>query len=285
MFMLMSTSAFVTEQENGAYDWPFLSRQAWPRGYNQTIAKPDNLVCSFNDYLADFCARISHALPEKSINEVFMTDNSSSTISLAEECEVFINFIHEDAGYKNAFVFFTFDSDNQPQSPADVSETIVFPNLSYPHLSNGHRLSLGVFTAGTHIGFVIAANACWYDTEGKPSKLPYDYSLQDLNPKSNHDLRQHVVLLYGEEVSEVILGFEELPRTWGDNDFNDAVFSVKITTETALVTGAFIFIPEVNDRNINNSPLSDLILAISVIDSEIVEHDDPRLQKKPDKHD
>jgi hypothetical protein len=37
---------------------------------------------------------------------------------------------------------------------------------------------------------------------------------------------------------------------------------------------------DINATNINNLPLSDLILAISVIDSDIIEYDDPRLQEK-----
>jgi LruC domain-containing protein len=246
---LLSYSTVATEQENGSYVWQFLSGQPWPQGYDQNIGKPDNLVWSFDDYPAEFFARISNALPEQSINEAFMTDDAGSTISLTEEAEVFVTFIHEGAGYKNSFGFFTFDPENPPQSPADVRETIVFPNLSYPHMTNGHRLSLGVFPADTHIGFFIAANGFWYDTGVKPSQTPYYYSLQDLNPESDPELRQHMVLLYDDEVSEVILGFEDLPRTWGDNDFNDAVFSVKSTPETAIDTGNIIFIPEVNDSD------------------------------------
>jgi hypothetical protein len=37
---------------------------------------------------------------------------------------------------------------------------------------------------------------------------------------------------------------------------------------------------DINATDVNNFSLSDLILAISVIDSEIVKHDDPRLQEK-----
>jgi len=48
-----------------------------------------------------------------------------------------------------------------------------------------------------------------------------------------------------EEVSEVVLAFEDLPRTWGDNDFNDAVFAVKVTPESALA-----------DKPIEGSPSS-----------------------------
>lgn len=239
----------ATDTEKGQFVWTFLSGQPWPIGYEQNIGKPDDLVWSYNEYPADFFERINNALPESSINEAFLTDDSGSTISLTEEAEVFVTFIHEGAGYRNSFGYFTFDPNNPPQSADDVSEIIVFPNLSYPHLSNGHRLSLGVFPAGTHIGFFIAANGFWYDTGVKPNAVPYYYSLQNLNPEVDPSLRQHLVLLYDQEVSEVILGFEDLPRNWGDNDFNDAVFSIKTTPETAISTENLTIVPQANDSD------------------------------------
>ena len=251
LYLLLSvtTLAKATSTEGGEYQWTFLSGQSWPMGYQQNIGKPDNLVWHYNDYSDDFFARINNALPESSINEAFLTDDSGSTISLTEEAEVFVTFIHEGAGYKNSFGYFVFDPENPPQSAAEVNEIIVFPNLSYPHLSNGHRLSLGTFPADTHIGFFIAANGFWYDTGVKPTRVPYYYSLQNLNPEADPTLRQHLVLLYDEEVSEVILGFEDLPRTWGDNDFNDAVFSIKASPESAINSDDLVSVPQVNDSD------------------------------------
>jgi LruC domain-containing protein len=246
---ILSYSTLGTEQENGRYVWQFLSGQAWPEGYNQDIGKPDNMLWSASEYTNDFYARINNALPESELNEAFISDDEGSTIHLDETAEVFVTFIHEGAGYKNSFGFFTFDRDNPPQSSSEVSETIVFPNLSFPHMARGHRLSLGVFPAGTSIGFFIAANGFNYYSGVKSRKAPYYYSLQDLNPEVDPALRQHVVLLYDEEVSEVILGFEDLPRTWGDNDFNDAVFSIKSTPETAISQQALTKVPNVNDSD------------------------------------
>ncbi|WP_045857206.1 hypothetical protein [Teredinibacter purpureus] len=87
---------------------------------------------------------------------------------LQEEAEVLITFIHEGAGYKNSFGYFTVDPNNPSLSIWDISETIVCPNLSYPHFANGHRVSIGRFPAGTAVGFFLAANAFWYDTGVKP---------------------------------------------------------------------------------------------------------------------
>lgn len=246
---MMSSSAWSTEQVNGQYVWEFLSGQEWPNGYNQNIGKPDNLIWSRGEYTDDFFQRINNALPESELNEAFITDDAGSTIYLEETGEVFVTFIHEGAGYKNSFGYFTFDGNNPPESPEQVQEIIVFPNLSYPHMAKGHRISLGTHPAGTSIGFFIAANGFNYYTGVKSRKSPYYYSLQNLNPEQDPALRQHAVLLYDEEVSEVILGFEDLPRTWGDNDFNDAVFSIKSTPGTAISKNNLNIVPNVDDSD------------------------------------
>lgn len=252
--ILASTFGQATESNNGYYHWNFLSGQEWPIGYNRNIGKPNNLTWARNEYSEAFFQRIDNALPERELNEAFISDDDSSTIYLTEEAEVFVTFIHEGAGYKNSFGFFTFDRENPPTSPDQVRETIIFPNLSYPHMAKGHRISLGVFPADTSIGFFIAANGFNYYTGVKSWQSPYYYTLKDLNPESDPELRQHAVLLYDEEVSEVILGFEDLPRTWGDNDFNDAVFSVKSTPERAIDNANLIDVPSVNDSDADGVP-------------------------------
>jgi len=252
LFFCLSISSYpvhATNFQNGEYLWNFLSGQDWPNGYDQNTGKPDNLIYARDSYSADFFARISNALPESHVNEAFLTNDSGSNITLIEEGEVFVTFIHEGAGYKNSFGFFTFDKDAPPTSPSEVAETIIFPNLSYPHLTNGHRLSLGTFAAGTSIGFFIAADGFWYNTGVKNTAKPYYYSLKDLNPDPTSELKQHNVLLFDDEVDEVIIGFEDLPRSWGDNDFNDAVFSIKATPSTAIDTSHLTEIPQSNDSD------------------------------------
>lgn len=239
----------AVEVANGQYVWQFLTGENWPNGYNQSIGKPNDLVWSREEYSSDFFERINNALPEQELNEAFITDDQGSTITLNENAEVFVTFIHEGAGYRNSFGYFTFDMDNPPTDKSQVQEIIIFPNLSFPHMTNGHRLSLGEFPAGTSIGFFIAANGFWYDTGVKPFTVPYYYSLQDLNPETDPTLRQHTVLLFDDEVDEVIIGFEDLPRTWGDNDFNDAVFSVKTTPSTAISTEGLTPMPSINDSD------------------------------------
>jgi hypothetical protein len=74
-----------------------------------------------------------------------------------------------------------------------------------------------------------------------------------LNPESDPALRQHAVLLYDEEVAEII-GFEDLPKTWADNDFNYAVFSIKSTQETTIDKENLNKVPDVNDIDADGLP-------------------------------
>ena len=160
-----------------------------------------------------------------------------------------MTFIHEGAGYLNSFGFFTYDRANPPTNKNQIRETIVFPNLSYPHLTPGHRIKLGNFPAGTSIGFFLAANGFANSTGVKTKAVPYYYSLSGLNPESDPVLRQHNVLLRDPSTSQVVLGFEDLSRLTGDNDFNDAVFSIKVTPETALDVGTLNLIPAKQDAD------------------------------------
>lgn len=95
-----------------------------------------------------------------------------------------------------------------------------------------------LFKEGTTTGFFLMANA-WngsgvtgWDTPGDPNTF---YTLDFLNPENSADATlqstdgnsRHVAMMFGSDSSqEVIVGFEDLVRPGGDNDFNDAVFIV-----------------------------------------------------------
>lgn len=246
--LMLSAQATATETDENGYVWNFLSGHEWPGGYNRNTGKPYGMTWAYPEYNAEFFRRISNALPEAEINEAFIVDDDASNITLDEDAEVFITFIHEGAGYRNSLGFFTYDRENPPQTKEEIRETIVFPNLSYPHMTNGHRVSIGHFPAGTTIGFFLAANGFSYYDGVRAGHRPHYYSIQNLNPDPD-GLKQHNVLLYDDEFNEVILGFEDLPRSWGDNDFNDAVFSVKTTPETAIDTTPLTVMPASNDSD------------------------------------
>ena len=103
-----------------------------------------------------------------------------------------------------------------------------------------------IFSAGTSTGFLVMANA-WngrgirgLDQPGDPNVY---YSLDFLNPENSASATltspdsdaRHVAMMFATEASEeVIVGFEDLRRPWGDNDFNDAVFIVQTNPFSAI---------------------------------------------------
>ena len=109
LVLSFSGASMATDEVNGEYVWQFLSGQAWPGGYIRDLGKPENLIWARNEYSDDFFARINNALPERELNEAFITDDAGSSITLTEQAEVFVTFIHEGAGYRNAFGFFLFE--------------------------------------------------------------------------------------------------------------------------------------------------------------------------------
>ena len=251
LFIPILSLIFLTglTQVNSSYVWSFFTQQPWPTGYDQSTGTPDGIINVYSDYPTVFFDRIANALPESEVNELFLVDDQQANIHLEEEAEVFITFLHEGAGYKNSFGYFTFDNSNPPTSSAEVDETIVFANLSYPHMSAGDRVSLGTFAAGTSIGFFLAANGFSSSSGVKTYAVPYYYTLQSMNPEPTEILRRHTVLLYDSEVDEIILGIEDLNRQSGDNDFNDAVFSIAASPGTAISTETIIEIPSVDDSD------------------------------------
>ncbi|PCJ19410.1 MAG: hypothetical protein COB04_05815 [Gammaproteobacteria bacterium] len=236
-------------QVGSSYVWTFFTDQSWPTGYNQSTGTPDQITNVVGSYPSVFFDRINNALPESEVNELFLVDDSQSNIHLEEEAEVFITFLHEGAGYKNSFGYFTYDSEAPPTTTSEVNEIIVFANLSYPYMAAGDRVSIGTFPAGTSIGFFLAANGFTTSTGVKTYSVPYYYTLQILNPEPTEILRRHTVLLYDDEVEEVVLGIEDLNRQSGDNDFNDAVFSIAANPSSAITTSSIIDIPSVDDSD------------------------------------
>jgi len=72
---------------------------------------------------------------------------------------------------------------------------------------------LGLFPAGTTIGWFVVANG--YDTVSRTVKDTKwtVYSMPDLNPEASAALRQHAVLLQDPVRERLLLGFEEFAAT------------------------------------------------------------------------
>jgi len=88
----------------------------------------------------------------------------------------------------------------------------------------GDKVSLGTFSAGTSIGFILLANAWTGSGVDVVDAVKY-YSNDALNPETTTSLQKHSVALYDNTDNLTIIGFEDTNRQTGgsDNDFNDLV--------------------------------------------------------------
>jgi hypothetical protein len=217
---------------------------------------------------AELMDRINLALPERrDVREAgvsLITDDAGGNITMREEGDVYVTFLHEGAGFKNSFGYIAYPANDPPASPADAEHIVVFPNASYPWsggsdagLRSGDQVYLGRFAAGTRITFFIVSNG--WSTSGVRSN--YDdwvfYTLRGLNPESAEgDLNAHTVLLYDPDEEKVVLGMEDIKRTASgcDHDFNDLLVAIESNPPEAIQTEELLVISEVADRDGDGVP-------------------------------
>lgn len=216
-------------------------------GYN-SFGVPDYLE-PVNDVITqDLLDDINNTLPEQEplteSHPEYLLPEWDYNINLLEACDVWITFVHEGAGYKNVLGFYTYETGQTPQTPADIDEiTIVFPNVSYSGagggLYSGNKVYIGEFAANTTISFALMANG-WKNEQVTDGKWIV-YSNPNLNPETDPELRQHMVLLNDNGRDLFLLGIEDILRdnSGCDQDFNDAVFYVTANPIEAIDQSGF----------------------------------------------
>ncbi len=229
-----------------------------------------NYLEPVNDVIdASLLSRVAASLPESKKVPIhhpnYISNTTQTNVFLTEECDVWVTFITEGAGYKNVLGFYTYQSGNAPNSINDIrnSMTIIFPNSSQNGsgggLVPGNKVKLGRFPANTVIGWFVIANGFSSGTIGTGNWLLFsDYNL---NPQTNNDIKQQNVLLQDPVTGKLVLGFEDIRRDNGgcDQDFNDVLFNVTANPVEAIST---IDLPVMEDPNQNN--LADLQIVKTV---------------------
>ncbi|MFA0963381.1 DUF4114 domain-containing protein [Roseivirga sp. BDSF3-8] len=193
--------------------------------------------------LADISASLPESYPVPEYNPHYISSGYDTDIKLQETADIWVTFVKEGAGYKNVLGYYTYDlSAPYTTSPAQEDITIIFPNVSEGGsgggLFVGDRVKLGRFPANTGIGWVLIADG-WKGAEtGVTDGNWVLFSNPDFNPESNESDRFHNVLLHDAQENVIVLGFEDIRRDLAscDQDFNDALFYVTASTETAIVT-------------------------------------------------
>jgi hypothetical protein len=223
ILMFISISSIGQYQYMGTYD-------------NQ--GKPNYLLPTRDVLSTTFLSKIAASLPEQrpvpTYNPRLIADGRTETIDVKCPSDVWITFVDEGAGYRNALGYYTFNTDNPPTTAPTASQIkIIFPNASKNGsggaLTPGDKVFLGNFPAKTGIGFVLMADG-WNGTVVTAGNWTL-YSTSSFNPESNVSKKKHTVLLRDSITNRIVVGFEDIRRDNNgcDNDFNDLIFFTTVT--------------------------------------------------------
>lgn len=177
-----------------------------------------------------------------------------TNIVLKKEADVWVTFVGEGAGWRNALGYYTYPIGQEPTSVEEIdTHYIIFPNISMKNsgggLSPGDRVLLGRFPANSVVSRFLVANG--YNGNGIGEGNGTHYSQPELNAENDPDLKKHMVVLYDTARELAILAFEDVPRDWPscDQDFNDAIFYAKSNPVDAIVSSNLAAIDTANDAD------------------------------------
>jgi len=194
----------------------------------------DNAITHLNEGVA----------ADLSNTNVFMLNYTPT--GLTKEGDVWITYIHEDAGWENSLGFYTYTGDEPTLAELENKDTILFPTVDATKLTKGDRISLGSFASGTKFGWFVVGDG-WDltdDVDDDNDDLVFEiangtvYSTSSFNPNNNIQcvyLNAH----YDpdpEKESHILLGFEDTPLDAAscDNDYNDVIFYISTKVDYSL---------------------------------------------------
>ena len=189
-------------------------------------------------------ASLPETRPVPLFHPEYIASNVQTNIVLKESASVWVTFVHEGAGYRNSLGYYAYPTNNPPTTAAQIASLkVIFPNVSYYNsgggLHTGDKVLLGSFPAGTTIGWFLVPDG-WTTPQKvvseRSSDLPMRYSTRNFNTFTSASYRNHIALLADPARELVLMGFEDLNRPFGDNDFNDAVFYVTANPFSAIET-------------------------------------------------
>jgi LruC domain-containing protein len=215
---------------------------------------PTNDVIS-STFLADVNASLPERQPVPQFRPEYLNSTAERNLILKEQCDVWITFVHEGAGYLNSLFYFVYNVNNKPTTISQVDSFIaIFPNASYSGsgggLNSGNKVHIGRFGADTAIGFAIAANG-WNGSTVTNGYGLYT-SIKSMNPETNPAYQEHVVLLYDNPTQRFLIGFEDInrmPSMSSDNDFNDVIIYATANPVKAIQTNNIVPVTPSNDAD------------------------------------
>ncbi|MEI6456759.1 MAG: LruC domain-containing protein [bacterium] len=187
---------------------------------------------------------LNATLPEyKSVPQYhpeYLASTVPNNLVLDEQCDVWITYITEGAGWTNSLGYFVFNTNNPPASAAAIDTIrVVFPNLSNTGsggaLNPGNKVYLGRFPAGKSIGWVVVPHG--WNGSGVYVGSYVIYSIPSFNPEPDANLKKHMLILRDATRLQFLYSFEDMRRDQGaDQDFNDGVLYVRANPVSAVNT-------------------------------------------------
>ena len=171
-------------------------------------------------------------LPEFNDNSSYTDVNEFANLKLIDTTQVWITFISEGAGYKNSLGFYSYRTDSA--TPTNLNDlhnfTLIFPNTSALNsgggLIKGDKVYLGEFPSNVTIGWTMIVNSYNINNSSVNYNSNKYYSNHTFNNSEVDSLKPHNVFIWDSNIKKYIIGFEDLSRKTGDNDFNDCMFLV-----------------------------------------------------------
>lgn len=236
-------------------------------GGHDTWGVPDYLL-SRAKIPAGLMADIRSILPEgiiplKTTHPELFGANVVTSVNIKEKAKLNLVFMHEGASIRNMLAYYHYPTGQKPKNKEEIKNiTMAFPNCSYKYegggLSSGDQIQLKYwngstfeeeFPAGTTIEWVLLVGA--FNTEKGVIQKPFQtfYSTPEFN-NDYTDMQgelQRCISLYDSNRKLVAIGFED---TKAPTDFNDVVFTVHSTPNTAIDGGGMPSLPPAEDGDI-----------------------------------
>ncbi len=171
-------------------------------------------------------------------NPQYLNRSYATNIDVVETADIWVTFVHEGAAFRNTLGYYAYPTNNPPTTPTNIqTRTVIFPNTSYVNsgggLVSGNRVYLGRFPAGTSIGWFLIPDGFRNETVGN-GIFPIRYSDPALNTFTSAEFRQHSLLLNDRSLEKVFITFEDYSRPQGDNDMNDAIYTITAAPYNAI---------------------------------------------------
>ncbi len=201
-----------------------------------------NYLEPINDVIdASFLKDVNSMLPEgvdmRKNHPEFLNNANQSNLVLIDDCDVWVTFVSEGAGFQNSLGYYYYNTDNPPKTVADLGNlNVIFPNCSFPgsggNLHSGNKVKLkgpnanGSFPKNTTIGWVLWANG-YSGNQVTPGNWTL-YSDWKLNLEADDNLKKHFLFLYDRARYKFLLTVEDWRRDQSacDQDFNDCMYYV-----------------------------------------------------------